>query len=153
MRYATWGLWRTSRHRPFSTCCSHSVKWLSPWDTPLDIVCDLWLSPAEHVYTKPNGRSQRTPLCYASKGCKGYPYLPGSDTFLGGGEKKLQTQTPTRKHQTGFQGWWPHHTTDHIMPLSKDIMAVSFPFSSLTHEPLKERTPVEETYTCAKSHL
>ena len=70
-----------------------------------------------------------------------------------GGEKKLQTQTPTRKHQTGFQGWWPHHTTDHIMPLSKDIMAVSFPFSSLTHEPLKERTPVEETYTCAKSHL
>ena len=46
--------------------------------------------------------------------------------------------------------------TDHTTPLSKGIIAlpaVSFPFSSRTHEPLKELTPVEGTYTYAKSHL
>lgn len=31
---ATWGLWRAFKHRPFSTCYFHPVKWLSPGPLP-----------------------------------------------------------------------------------------------------------------------
>lgn len=134
---ATWGLWETSGHKPFSTCCSHHGKWLSPGTLPR-----VSLGPEVGVGGVAAGQWARracvhqahwmfTAKSYAlrKRTVQRFP-TPARKCW----RENTANQNSNQKTSSRFSGMMGSNMTDHTPPLSEGITelpAVRFSFSSL----------------------